>query len=94
MNDTTPGRTSHLSSLLYFVVGGLVGAGVALLLAPQSGSATRDMMRRKLADTTDSARDLKDRLTRGGQRIRNEATHRVEGAVSALAGSDRPKLPV
>ena len=80
--------------MLYFVAGGLAGAGVALLLAPQSGSATRDMMRRKLADTTDSARDLKHRLTRRGQEIRSEAAHRVEGAVSALAGDDRATLPV
>ena len=94
MNDRTPGGNSHLDWMLYFTAGGLVGAGIALLLAPQSGRATRNMMRRKLADTTDSARGLKDRLTRGGQNLRNEAAHRVEGAVSALAGTDRPKLPV
>ena len=90
MNDTT---YSRVNSALFFVAGGLVGAGVALLLAPQSGSATRELMRRKLADTTDSARDLKDRLTRRGQNLRNEAVRRVDGAVSALSG-DGAKLPV
>ena len=43
-------------------------------------------MRRKLSDTADSARELKGRAIRRGQQLREEATHRVEGAASALAG--------
>ena len=35
--------------LFYFLAGGLTGATVALLLAPQSGRATREMMRRSCA---------------------------------------------
>ena len=30
-----------------FLIGGLVGAGVALLLAPQSGEETREMLRER-----------------------------------------------
>ena len=77
-----------------------------LLLAPQSGKVTRQIMRRKLNDTADSARDLKgrvgdklsdaadsardlkDRAVRRGQEVREEATYRMEGAASALAGKD------
>ncbi|HMK60213.1 MAG TPA: YtxH domain-containing protein [Dissulfurispiraceae bacterium] len=44
------------SVLLAFVLGGMVGAGVALLLAPQSGTETRRRIR-ELAD------DVKDRAT-------------------------------
>ena len=41
------------SMLAAFVVGGLVGAGIALLTAPQSGKETRE----KIKDYTDEAKD-------------------------------------
>ena len=41
-----------------------------------------------MSDLTPScARDLTDQLLSRGQKLRDEAKHRVEGAVSALAGS-------
>ena len=108
MNDHTTDcvsqGTSYSALTFSFLAGGLAGATVALLLAPQSGKVTREIMGRKLneaADSTrelkgrmkdklnhvaDSARDLKDRAIRRGQAAREEATHRVEGAASALAG--------
>jgi gas vesicle protein len=90
MDDYTPDSTSHgapYSALtLSFLAGGIAGATVALLLAPQSGKVTRDILGRKLNETADSARELKSRAIRRGQEIREEATHRVEGAASALAG--------
>ena len=66
MNDHTPDYTSHGSSYsamtFYFLAGGLAGAAVALLLAPQSGKATRQIMRRTMNDAADSARSLKGRM--------------------------------
>jgi gas vesicle protein len=113
MDDHTQDRTSHGASYsaltLSFLAGGIAGATAALLLAPQSGKATREIMGRKLNDAADSARDLKgrvaeklsdaaesarelkDRAIRRGQEIREEATYRVEGAASALAGKAGPK---
>ena len=44
------------SVLLAFVLGGMVGAGVALLLAPQSGTETR----RKIKELAD---DVKEKAT-------------------------------
>lgn len=92
MNDQDTRRFSPLSSMLYFLAGGLAGAGVALLLAPQSGRATREMMRRRASDTAGTARELKDRLIRRSQHVRDEARHRVDGAVSALSGDGGAKL--
>ena len=108
MDDHTPDIRSHSASYsaltLSFLAGGIAGATAALLLAPRSGKATREIMGRKLNDAADSARDLKgrvveklsdaadsarelkDRAIRRGQEIREEATYRVEGAASALAG--------
>jgi gas vesicle protein len=65
----------------------VAGAAAALLLAPQSGKLTRGLMGRKLSDAAGSARDLKGRAVRRGQELREEATHRVQGAASALAGT-------
>ena len=94
MNDHTPDCTAHgasYSALTFsFLAGGIAGATVALLLAPQSGKVTREIMGRKLTDAAGSARDLKDRAIRRGQELREEATHRVEGAASALAGKAGP----
>ena len=44
MNDCT-----YSTRMFCFLAGGLAGATVALLLAPQSGKATREVMRRTLA---------------------------------------------
>jgi gas vesicle protein len=113
MDELTPDNSSHgasYSALTFsFLAGGITGAAVALLLAPRSGKATREIMGRKVNDAADSARDLKgrmveklsdaaesarelkDRAIRRGQEIREEATYRVEGAASALAGKAGPK---
>jgi len=53
--------------LISFLIGGIVGAGVALLLAPQTGKRTR----KQILDMTDDVRDyasgyakkLKDKIS-------------------------------
>ena len=90
MHVHTPDCTSHgasYSALTFsFLAGGIAGAAVALLLAPKSGKATREIMGRKLNDAADSARELRDRAISRGEEIRDEATYRVEEAAAALAG--------
>ena len=55
------------SSLWWFLVGGALGAGLALLFAPQSGDRTRRMVGRKLGKLRDAAdaalEDLQDALS-------------------------------
>ncbi len=46
-----------LSGFVGFVLGGLVGAGVALFNAPQSGEKTRALMRDKSTELKEKARD-------------------------------------
>ncbi|NJD57198.1 MAG: YtxH domain-containing protein [Nitrospirae bacterium] len=52
--------------LVSFLIGGIVGAGLALLLAPQSGRKTRkqisDMAEEVLDYTSDYAKKLKDKI--------------------------------
>lgn len=58
------------------VIGALVGAGVALLFAPQAGEETRRIIRRRAkkiaADAQDRYDDLKDRMRRARRRREQE----------------------
>jgi len=74
MNDCT-----YSTRMFCFLAGGLAGVTAALLLAPQSGKATREAMRRTLRETADSARR--------GEEVRDETARRVGAAASALAGN-------
>jgi hypothetical protein len=55
------------SSLWWFVLGGALGAGLALLFAPHSGDRTRQLVGRKLSKLRDAAdvalEDLREALT-------------------------------
>jgi len=57
------------SIFLSFLLGGLVGAGFALLLAPQSGRETRQKIKEFTEDVTGKAKgyvgDVKGKLTGG-----------------------------
>ena len=50
------------SILVALVVGGLAGAGIALLLAPQSGKRTRQQIADLAEDLKDYATDLTDKV--------------------------------
>ena len=57
------------SVLMSFLLGGLVGAGLALLFAPKSGSDTRQMIKEFAGDVKDKAQhyveDVKGKVTSG-----------------------------
>ena len=50
------------SILLSFLLGGMVGAGIALLLAPESGVETRQRIRDIAEDTKDRVGDYVDQV--------------------------------
>jgi gas vesicle protein len=50
-------RSDFGSFLVGFIVGGLTGAAVALLLAPQSGEETRTVIKEKAIELKDMASD-------------------------------------
>ena len=87
MNERLP----HLSSMLWFVAGGVAGAGISLLLAPQSGKATRQLIVRKVNGGADSVREFRDRVVTRSEEAWDEAGLRVGEAVSALSGSAERK---
>ncbi len=61
------------ASVLWFLIGGAVGAGLALLFAPHSGDHTRRVVGRrlkKLRDAADQAiSDVKDAISRDETRL-------------------------
>jgi gas vesicle protein len=66
------------SFLAGFLIGGLIGAATALLMAPQSGEETRAMIREKSIELRDQAMETAD-----------EARHRAEAtAAEARARAD------
>jgi len=58
------------SMLLSFLLGGIVGAGLALLLAPQSGEETRKKIR-------DLAEDVKDKAAGYADKTKDKITSYV-----------------
>jgi gas vesicle protein len=80
-------RSDYVTWALFFVTGGLAGAGAALLLAPQSGRDTRGRVARRLRRAGRSARDLTERAVRRGEELAGAAARRVEEGAAVLAGN-------
>ncbi len=66
-------RDQLLGFVQGFLLGGLIGAGVALLYAPQSGKETREDLRRK-------SREFKDEAERQYQQALDRAIYAKERA--------------
>ncbi|MFI5207044.1 MAG: YtxH domain-containing protein [Gemmatimonadales bacterium] len=73
MNESEHGSAKTFTAGL--LIGALVGAGVALLFAPQSGEETRRLIRRKAKHLTD---DAKDRYEDVRHRVRAARRHAEE----------------
>jgi gas vesicle protein len=78
------------SIFLSFLLGGLVGAGFALLLAPQSGRETRRKIKEMTGDVKEKAMsyvgDAKDKITGGidkGKEIYAEKKSMITTAIDA-----------
>jgi gas vesicle protein len=68
-------RTSRLA---YFLVGGGIGAVVALLFAPRSGRETRDLIAQK-------ATEGRERLTSTGRTVSDRVTNYVDKGKEMVA---------
>jgi len=70
MGNEESGRSTG-SIILAFFIGGLVGAGVALLLAPQPGKETRQKIK-ELAD------EAKEKAAKYAEEVKSKLTSTVE----------------
>jgi gas vesicle protein len=81
-DDRSGGGAGFITGL---VLGGIAGAALAMILAPQTGEETRDLLVAKAREAGERARDTagdaNDLLARGRQ-IVAEAKTRIDAAVS------------
>jgi gas vesicle protein len=82
MNEK-PNVTNERSVLVPFLVGGIVGAGIALLLAPKSGRELRKDIVDIAADTRDKIATTVDK----GKELYSEGTAAVKNAFEAGKGA-------
>jgi gas vesicle protein len=66
-----------------FLIGGLIGAGVALLLAPQSGEETREMLRERGIELKNRAEEAASEFSSKAGTYIEQGRERVEGAVES-----------
>jgi len=71
-------RDSGLEFFAGFVIGGLVGAAVALILAPQSGEETRAQIRERSIELRDRAGELAVEARQRAEELSEEARRRAE----------------
>ena len=65
------------SFLAGFVIGGLIGAGVALLMAPQSGEETRGLIKDKSIELRDRAVETADDARAKADQFAQQARERA-----------------
>lgn len=70
MKSSDRDESGNLSAFTTFITGALVGAGVALLFAPQAGSQTRGLLR----DYAARAKDEFDEAVDRGSEVWDQAT--------------------
>ena len=89
-------RRSGGSSIGIFLLGAAVGAGIALLFAPQSGEETRADIRRvarkakrKARDIADSGKEIAEDIVRTGREAVEDLADTGRGAVRDIRRTGR-----
>jgi gas vesicle protein len=78
MSDDHDAGMGPSGIILSFLMGGLVGAALAVLYAPRSGRETREMLGEKLREGAEKGRDFKDKAVARGRDLIDEAGDFVE----------------
>ena len=81
---------SGVCCVVSFLIGAMVGGGIALLTAPKSGKRTREQLKRMAGDTKEKAEDyydeMKDKAAEATEKVQDyyqEAKRTVESTVDA-----------
>ena len=81
---------SGMCCVLSFLIGAVVGGGIALLTAPKSGEKTREQLKRIAGDAKEKAEgyydEMKDRATEATEKVQGyyqEAKQTMESTVDA-----------
>jgi gas vesicle protein len=74
----------YSATMLPFLLGGLVGASLTLLLAPQSGREARYAVGRRVRSGVSAARGVKDRIARRGGELLDRSRRAMPAAAEEL----------
>ena len=77
MSDHNDNSGSYGSTLLIFLLGAAVGATVAILYAPMSGTETRAQIADKATQLKDKATDLKDQVVEKASQWKDAAADKL-----------------
>ncbi len=87
MNENHAGHGAVNGAMMSFLVGAVVGAGVALLVAPASGSDTRrrlsDSARKLGNDASSKFSEVRDVLAHGAENVKGDLKDAVEAGRAA-----------
>lgn len=72
-------------AVAFFLVGAAVGAGIALLVAPQSGKQTRRMLKRRYEDAADAISEKAGEVRERGREMVDEAKEKIAEAREKVA---------
>jgi gas vesicle protein len=64
--------------ILSFLLGGLTGAALAILFAPQSGEETREILEEKIRRSAERGKQLRDRAVAKGREALDEASEYID----------------
>ena len=85
---------SGMCCVLSFLIGAVVGGGIALLTAPKSGERTRAQLKRMAGDVKETAEgyydEMRDKAAEATEKVQGyyqEAKHTVESTVDAAKKS-------
>jgi gas vesicle protein len=80
-------RTNASDYMASFLVGGLVGAGLALLFAPRSGRELRGLIGDKVREGADRGRELGERVTQKSRELIDDAKQGLQWQKERLAAA-------
>ena len=86
-------RDDSAPSLLSFLIGGVVGASLACLLAPQTGTALRRRIRAGVGGGARHGRAAAPPLTSAGQALTGEASEVLLDHAGSARAVPEPALP-
>lgn len=79
-------RTIQIFTLIaMIVVGGLIGAGVTLLVAPHSGEETRHMLRRRSVKLKNKALESASDTRERASKVLNDMAKQTKNRVSSIS---------
>jgi len=98
MSDTDNNNNAMVGALL-LVAGGIIGAGIALMYAPQSGERTRKEMarfakkaRRKTQDAVDAVEDFTDQVADMAEAVGERASEILDKGKDMAYGAKKGLL--